>query len=270
MGTLIKPWMWSANPVWSGIEAIPDERPLLFVGNHTLYGFLDVPLMFVELYQRLGLVLRPLGDHIHFQIPGWGELLTRYGVVDGTRPNCAALMEAGEAILVFPGGGREVAKRKGEKYTLVWKERIGFIKMAIAHGCTIVPFAAVGIEDAYDIRFDIEELMRTPVGPLVRRMGWRYDVVPPLATGIGPTLLPRPHRLYFHFGEPVRTAPWRGEQDDDALCFRLRDEVQAAVEDGIARMQRKQADDPPAPLGQRLGYRLKRLLRDANAPPSRR
>jgi hypothetical protein len=34
-------------------------------------------------------------------------------------------------VLVYPGGGREVAKRKGEKYQLLWKERVGFARLAI-------------------------------------------------------------------------------------------------------------------------------------------
>lgn len=42
-------------------------------------------------------------------------------MVLGTPENCAALMQAGQSILVFPGGGREVMRRKGEAYRLIWK-----------------------------------------------------------------------------------------------------------------------------------------------------
>ena len=71
-------------------------------------------------------MVRGLGDHNHFAVPVWRDLLTRLGVVRGTRENCGRLFAAGEAVLVFPGGGREVFKHKGEKYVLVWKERVGF------------------------------------------------------------------------------------------------------------------------------------------------
>jgi hypothetical protein len=37
-------------------------------------------------------------------------------------------------VLVFPGGGREVTKRKGEAHKVIWKERTGFARMAIEHG----------------------------------------------------------------------------------------------------------------------------------------
>src|SRR5205085_1291353 len=107
-------------------DNIPAERPLMFVGNHTLYGILDSALLFDMLYRERGILLRGLGEHLHFKIPLWGPLLARFGVVDGTRANCDALLAAGECTLVFPGGAREVARRKNEKYPLHWKERMGF------------------------------------------------------------------------------------------------------------------------------------------------
>jgi hypothetical protein len=74
-------------------------------------------------------------------------------------------------VLVFPGGAREVFKRKGEAYRLIWKERIGFVQMAAAHGYPIVPFASVGADEAYDIEFDAADLMRSPIGTLLRATG---------------------------------------------------------------------------------------------------
>jgi 1-acyl-sn-glycerol-3-phosphate acyltransferase len=126
------------SPRCFGIDRIPEERPLLLVGNHTLYGVLDVPFLMRELYLARGIFVRVLGDHAHFRIPLWGRFLTEYGVVDGTPKNCAALLEAGQVVLVFPGGGREVAKRRGEKYRLLWKERLGFARMAIAHQALVL------------------------------------------------------------------------------------------------------------------------------------
>jgi hypothetical protein len=74
------------------------------------------PLMLLGLYQHKGVFLRSLGDHIHFKIPLWRNLLWDNGCVAGTPQNCQQLMEAKEHILVFPGGGREVMKNKGEEY----------------------------------------------------------------------------------------------------------------------------------------------------------
>ncbi len=73
------------------------------------------------------------------------------GAVLGTRANCAALMRSGAHILVFPGGAREVFKHKGEAYQLIWKERYGFVRLAIEHGYTITPYATAGAEEAFDV-----------------------------------------------------------------------------------------------------------------------
>src|SRR4051812_38211805 len=101
---LLEPWRRIVRPVFVGLETIPAERPLLFGGNHTLYGVLDIPCMFAELYRRRGIFLRGLGDHVLFKVTPCREPLHHFGAVDGTREHCAALMAAGEAVLVFPGG----------------------------------------------------------------------------------------------------------------------------------------------------------------------
>jgi 1-acyl-sn-glycerol-3-phosphate acyltransferase len=44
------------------------------------------------------------------------------------------MMEAGETLLVYPGGGREVTKGRGTNYKLLWEGRTGFVRMAIKHG----------------------------------------------------------------------------------------------------------------------------------------
>ena len=89
------PWRAYTRPVFLGLERLHAKRPLLLVGNHTLLGVLDAPMLFEELFLRHNIFLRSLGDRAHFQIPGWRQMLHRYGVVEGTRANCAALMEAG-------------------------------------------------------------------------------------------------------------------------------------------------------------------------------
>ena len=124
---------------------------MLLAGNHTIYGVLDIPMLALGVYEETGRVVRGLGDDNHFAVPVWRDILTRLGAVRGTRENCGRLFEAGEAVLVFPGGGREVFKHKGERYKLVWKERVGFARLAIQYGVPIVPFASVGVEDMFEI-----------------------------------------------------------------------------------------------------------------------
>jgi 1-acyl-sn-glycerol-3-phosphate acyltransferase len=258
---LLEPWRVLTAPKFYGIDAVPNDRPILLVGNHTLMGVLDVPLLIFELYERRGVFARALGDHAHFQVPLWRDLLSRFGTVDGTRDNCRALMRAGESILVFPGGGREVFKRKGEKYQLIWKNRLGFARLAIERGYTIVPFSAVGADDCYDIVFDKDDLDRLAIGRLLDRLSPRAELTPPVVRGLAGTVLPRPQRFYFRFGKPIGTTRLRGKQDDDAVCERLRDRVRAAVEAGIRFLLRERERDPKRDLGPRLAGELARFAR---------
>jgi 1-acyl-sn-glycerol-3-phosphate acyltransferase len=238
------PWKLLTAPFFIGLERVPRDRPALFVGNHTLMGMLDVPLMILELLDECGVLIHPLGDHLHFQIPLWRELVASFGVVDGSPESCAELMRSGKSILVFPGGGREVFRRKGEKYRLLWKQRAGFARMAAEHGYPIVPFAAVGADDCFDIVVDGNDLLRSPLRPVIERLNPGTDMIPPLLRGIGLSPLPRPERFYFHFGEPVETAHLHGKADDAAAVFEVREQVREAVEAGIELLLAKQAGDP--------------------------
>jgi hypothetical protein len=68
--------------------------------------------------------------------------------------------------------------------------------------------------------------------------------MPPLVRGLGPTVIPRPQRFYFHFAPPVETAHLRGRERDDTIVFAVREEVRAAVEAGLAFLLRERRGDP--------------------------
>jgi len=227
------------NPCFSGLDDFNPARPALWVGNHTLYGLLDVPLMVEHLYSRHGILLRGLGDRGHFKLPGWGRLLIEAGMVLGSPEHCAALMEAKQHILVFPGGGREVMRRKGEAYQLIWKQRTGFARLAIEHGYDIIPFGSVGPDENFRILLDAKDIsesrlwkllsQRLPLDAYTRN----GDMIPPLARGLGLTLLPRPQRYYFGFGRRIRTSHLGRDASDTDAVWRLRERVAGAVEQQI-------------------------------------
>ena len=230
------------NPEFLGLWELDLEKPALWVGNHTLFGLTDAPLMVEHLYTQYGVMLRGLGDRGHFDVPWWGDMLVRNGMVLGTPENCAALMKAGQHVLVFPGGGREVMRRKGEAYRLVWKQRTGFARLAIEHGYDIIPFGSVGPDEAYDILLDANDVMSTPLWQwLVRRYGVDAktrggDMIPPVVRGIGPTLIPRPQRYYFGFGQRISTRRLKGRAGNPKTLWTLREKVARAVEAQIERL----------------------------------
>lgn len=244
MWRLTAPLRFYFSPVFSGLDKIDPDKPTLLVGNHTIYGVLDVPLFVTQVLKERGVRIRTLADHTHYDIPGWRTMLDRSGAVEGTRENCSTLMERGEHVMVFPGGAREVSKRKGEQYQLTWKRRTGFCSMAIQHGYNILPFAAVGPDDMYDIVLDAEDILRSPVGKLMGKVGLLKkdgflrggDIIMPVTRGLGPTALPRPERFYFAVGDEIDVSAYKGRQNDEEALFELRDKVAFAIQDQISTL----------------------------------
>jgi 1-acyl-sn-glycerol-3-phosphate acyltransferase len=247
--TLLEPLARVTQPKVYGIDNLPDGGSLL-VGNHTIYGLLDLPFLMAEIWKRRRLTVRGLGEHAHYRIPVWRDLLKTGGMVRGTRDNVRALMRERQNVLVFPGGAREVNKRRGEKYRLIWKERIGFARLAIEHGYPVVPFAAVGAEEMFDVVLDNENPVYGQVAKLVEgAIGWPML---PAVRGVGLTPLPRPERLYFSFGEPIETTRFGGRGEDKTAARSLRDEVRAGVEGGIEFLLEERERDPDRGLVKRL------------------
>jgi 1-acyl-sn-glycerol-3-phosphate acyltransferase len=249
------------QPRLYGLERIPDRGPFLLVGNHTLYGLQDVPSLIYEIERARGVFVRPLGDHLHFAIPIWRNLLCELGMVRGTRANCQALFEAGQGVMVFPGGANEVFKRRGQHYQLMWRERVGFARLAVAHGCPIIPFAAVGADDTYTVMLDAAHPLAKPIRAISDRITGRAEAFIPLARGLGPTLIPRPERFYFHFAAPIDTTPLAGHHDNIDALRALRDQVKHGVEDGIKFLLAEREHDPH----RRIIPRLRRAARGGKA-----
>jgi 1-acyl-sn-glycerol-3-phosphate acyltransferase len=260
---LFEPMRAYFSPVFYGMDDIDTKVPYMFVGNHTVNGLFDVPLLLAELYQAKGIFLRGIADNLHYSIPFWRDLIRWLGGVDGTRENVKKLMKADENILLFPGGGREVFKRKGEAYKLIWKERLGFARLAVEHSYSILPFASVGIENAFSIIFDGNDLMNSFLGKFIKRTGILKDTVlkdgeliPPITRGLGLTLLPRPERLYFSFGEPIDTTPFKGKHKDDKALFALREMVANSIESQIKELLLRREQDTDVGILRRFLTRL--------------
>lgn len=244
---LLEPARRLINPKVYGIENLPGRGALL-VGNHTVIGLLDAPLLCAELWER-GIRVRVLGNHAHFKLPPWRALLQSVGVVPGTPDSADALMRRGETLLVFPGGGREVNKRKGEKYRLFWENRMGFARLAVEHGYPVVPFATVGAEDALDVVVDTDSRFLKPAQQLFQKLSGSPDFLP-IVRGIGPTPIPRPERQYYWFGDPIDTADIAAT--DERAVTGLRDRTKAAIEHGIAFLLEEQRTDSQRSVLRRL------------------
>ncbi len=262
---LLGPLQLLTRPYVDGLDGLPADGAL-YAGNHSSFAVLDAPFMIAELWQRRGIAVRPVGDHGHYAVPVWRETIEAAGVVRGTRANVRKLMAERANLLVFPGGAAEVFRPRGQKYQLLWKERLGFAKLAIETGYPIVPFAAVGAEEMLDILVDTHTPGFDQLSAAVKSLGgWG---LPPLPIGIGPTVVPRFQRLYFSFRTPVDTARFNGDASDRNAAA-VRDEVRAAVVEGLDEMRRFRSIDPDRKLGRALLGMPMRLPKASGDDPER-
>lgn len=231
----MQPFKLYFSPQFFGLDELDVSKPALYVSNHTILGVLDGYPFGAELYLKKGLMLRSLADNNHYLIPGWRDLIKRVGIVRASRENCAALMKMGESILVFPGGTREICKKKGEAYILKWSDRTGFVRMAIEHGYDIIPVAAVGAEEAFEIVQDANEFLKTPFGKFLKLTGVaeKYfkngDLIPPRIKGYGNTIFPKPVKLYFKFGKRISTTRYKNKHEDPKTLTTIKGKVEKAL-----------------------------------------
>ncbi|KAH6555892.1 hypothetical protein KP509_1Z219200 [Ceratopteris richardii] len=261
MGRFLAPWKFLTSPLTSGEENLPSpelKRPILFVGNHTMFGVYDTPLLLHELFLR-GFRCRGLAHPGHWR-SFVGPLFERYGHVKATKLAAYKLLKENEHVLLFPGGAREVGKRKNEEYKLLWKPKADFVRMATRFGAIIVPFGCLGGDDAYKILFDGNDILESPLAPFVmdlyNRIGISLETIYPITAYPGtkiPSLvaIPSIERIYFHFGEPIDTTSFPGSQNGDKFeeMYAL---VKKRVEDSIRRLKTIRSNDNEREIQKRL------------------
>ena len=203
------------KPTFLGTEHLNPQKPAMYVGNHTIYGVFDTPMLIDYLFTEHKIALVSLADHVHFKVPLWKNLVQGMGGVDGVRETARIAMQQGYSILVFPGGGREVSKRKGEAYQLIWKERYGFLKLAQEFNYDIAPLVALGGDEIFDLALDANQLLATSWFkklldiPKVDQMLRHGEMLPSIPKNIIPKKLP----FYFKFLPRQSVSNIKSEED---------------------------------------------------------
>lgn len=228
------------SPTFLGTEHLIAEKPAMYVGNHTIYGVLDSPILIDYLFTEHKIAVVSLADHVHFHIPLWKDMVKRVGGVQGVQEYAREAMRQGYSILVFPGGGREVIKRKGEAYQLIWKERYGFLKLAQEFQYDIALFAALGGDDVFDLAFDVNSLLNQKwfkkllSYPKIDQFLRHGEVIPSLPKNLIPKKIP----FYFKFLPRLSLQNIQSPEDLQHFRDELQQHIYAALEE--LRQQRIQ------------------------------
>jgi 1-acyl-sn-glycerol-3-phosphate acyltransferase len=130
-----------------GLENIPEDEPVLLVGNHSGGTLIADTFIFSQaFYDHFGTQRRfhQLAHDLVFQVPGVRGSLMRYGTVPAHPDNMRRALERGAALLVYPGGDHESYRPTWESDKVDFAGRKGFVRLARELGVKIVPVVAIG------------------------------------------------------------------------------------------------------------------------------
>ncbi len=198
----------------SGWEHVPAAGQLMLVGSHN--GGLatpDLPMFLVDWFRRFGYDRRVYGlahPKVWRAFPPLADLAARVGAIPFYARNALAVLEQGDSLLVYPGGGQDAFRPHHLRGQIHFSGRTGFIRLALWHSLPILPLISWGshdtlivLEDCYDRMQRLHE----------RGMPWLLGIDPevfplylglPWGVGLGPLPnLPLPARIHTRVCRPI-------------------------------------------------------------------
>lgn len=202
-----------------GLEHVPQEGRCLIIPNHSgqlpLDGMLVAYAIATNKYGPR--IARSMIERFFPTVPFLGNFLNQSGAVIGDPANCARMLDADEAIIVFPEGIRGSGKLYSDRYQL---QRFGngFLHLAMRHRSPIVPVGVVGCEET------IPSLAN--ISPLANMLGIPYV----------PLTLPViwPAKVVINFGEPIFfDDEVRGEDAVTERVEKVKDAIRGLIDKGL-------------------------------------
>lgn len=222
----IGPFLWMYKHYFRaetrGIEKVPKGRVLL-VPNHSGQLPFDAAMIAVAMLTEADppRAIRSMVEKWMPTLPWVSTFFARVGQIVGTPENCRRLLEADEAVLVFPEGVKAISKLFPQRYQL-HEFNLGFMRLALETNTPIVPIALVGAEEQAPALFDAK--------PIAKLLGFPAFPITPYGL---PVPLPTKYRIYF--GDPLF---FTGRPDDDDAELEkkvkiVRAAVQTMLEQGL-------------------------------------
>lgn len=212
----IREWLpgaWLAATVWHranvrGLDRIPDKGPVLLVGNHSGGNMAPDTIVFTLAFVSYFGVERPFFQLAHNLVLAAPQLswLRRFGTVAASHSNSKRALASGGALLVYPGGDREVHRPSWESGKVDFGGRSGFVDLALAHDVPIVPVVAIGGQETALFLSRGERLARAlRLDRMLRLKVLPISLAPPWGLNIGDffTHVPLPAKITIQVLDPI-------------------------------------------------------------------
>ncbi len=171
-----------------GLERIPEEGPVLFVGNHSGGNMTPDSMAFLLAYNRQFGMERPiyvLAHSLVTALPVVGRISRKLGIVTAGPRAGEAVLAAGADLLVYPGGDRETHRPWTAHDEIRFGHRRGFLRLARDAGVPIVPVVSSGGQETFLPLADgrriaralrLDRLARLKVVPVSLALPWGLNV----------------------------------------------------------------------------------------------
>jgi 1-acyl-sn-glycerol-3-phosphate acyltransferase len=191
-----------------GLQNIPDEGPVLLVGNHSggnLTPDTHVFTLAFSTYFGVERRFHQLAHNLVLSMPGLASL-RKYGTVAATPENAAKALDVGAALLVYPGGDYEVHRPSWESARVDFGGRKGFIRLAKQRKVPLVPVVAIGGQETALFLsrgerlaklFGLDRMFRLKVLPISLALPWGLNVGDMLGH------IPLPAKITIQVLEPI-------------------------------------------------------------------
>jgi 1-acyl-sn-glycerol-3-phosphate acyltransferase len=186
------PSLWLLASIWfrgevRGLGNIPDEGPVLLVGNHSGGNMTPDTIVFTLAFNTYFGVERAfyqLAHNLVLSMPTLSQL-RKFGTVAASPANARKALSSGAALLVYPGGDYEVHRPSWKGHRVDFGGRKGFIRLALEQNVPIVPVVSIGGQETALFLsrgerlaklFGLDQMFRLKVLPISLALPWGINI----------------------------------------------------------------------------------------------
>jgi 1-acyl-sn-glycerol-3-phosphate acyltransferase len=202
-----------------GLGNIPENGPVLLVGNHSGGNLTpDTGVFTLAFHAYFGVERRfhQLAHNLVLSMPGLGWL-RKYGTVAASPDNARKALRSGAAVLVYPGGDREVHRPSWQSDRIDFDNRKGYVRLALDEDVPVVPVVAIGGQETALFLSQGEWLARTLfLDRLFRLKVLPISLAPPWGLNVGDMFghVPLPAKITIEVLPPIRLREEFGDDPD--------------------------------------------------------